>query len=88
MDIGDPASILDTPEDNDIASVELPIEANQILDDSLQDAINAAIAVMKDNDDIKVEELMTEFGSPEFRGEKRHSRVISHWINVRQYKPQ
>jgi hypothetical protein len=70
VDIGDPASILNTPEDNDIASVELPIEANQMLDDSLQDAINAAIAVMKDSDDIKVEELMTDFGSPDFRGWK------------------
>jgi len=70
VDIGDEASILNTPDDNDIGSVELSMEPNQILNDSLQDAINAAIAVMKENDgDIKVEDLMTEFNSPDLQGE-------------------
>jgi DNA-binding protein YbaB len=58
------------------------MEANQILDDSLQDAINAAIAVMKDNDDIKVEELMTGFGSPELGGEKLIQIQCFHWNDV------
>ena len=63
VDICDSVDILNAPDDD----TDVPIEPNQILDDSLQDAINAAIAVMKDGDggDIKVEELLTEFDSPD-----------------------
>lgn len=47
---------------------DIPIDRNPLSNESLQDALDVGIAVMKDDDSIKGEDLLNEFGSPESRG--------------------